>query len=367
MPFSVEELSVISNKPNKLTEENPAHIKNIHIKNFRQFKDVKIENLGLFNLVVGDNNIWKTSLLEAFLFVPNRQEYLERLAFAYIERVNIHPDKEKPDSTKITPFFYSLKKDFVYDFQHYEDKKQNIEFHLRAKRNIWNYEILFDEKEKTQNLNTELIFNIEDYAVLDKIPYLNSIKQPFMPYGKGFSSDLAQIYDTEIRPKRERERDFKDNLKLFIPTISQVYASLDGSIDIREDAFNEDRPLHQYGEGANKLFRILILLTLHKGKRLMIDEIDAGIHYTKFKDFWKLILKIAKRDNTQIIATTHNEECIRYFVEVLREAEMGEEYQQESRVVQMKMVKNIKIRSFEFESFNLAIEDGIEIRGGQNP
>lgn len=96
----------------------------------------------------------------------------------------------------------------------------------------------------------------------------------------------------------------------------------------------------------------------------MIDEIDAGIHYSKFKEFWMLIIKIAKKDKTQIFATTHNDECIRYFSEVLNE--LDEEYQKDGRVVQMKLVNNkIKVRSYEYASFNLAIDEGVEIRGGQ--
>ena len=367
--FTVQEISAIDKIPNRLIEETlEQHIKNIQIRNFRQFKDVGVENLGLFNLVVGDNNIGKTSLLEAFLFVSNKQEYLERLAFAYIERINVHPDKDRSDSTANTALYYNLKKDFICDFQNCEGTKENVAFSFDIGRNTWSYELVFDENHKTESSNYEqLIFDANDYKSLEHISYLSGIKQPFMPYGKGFSRDIAQIYDSEIRPNREKEKEFRNNMQLFISSsISGIYANQDGSIDIRDDKFPEDRPLHQYGEGANKLFRILILLTLHKGKRLLIDEIDAGIHYSKFKEFWKLILKIAKRDNTQIIATTHNEECIRYFVEVLNDSTMGEAYQKESRVVQMKMVKNIKIRSYEFDSFNLAIEDGIEIRGGNS-
>lgn len=364
-PFSEEEIFKILVLPNELITELPSHIANIHIKNFRGFKDVAIENLGLFNLVVGDNNIGKTSLLEALLFTPNKKTYLERLAFAYIERTNIYPDKTK-DSKEIL-LHYNLNKNFVYDFQFCDENKGDIEFHFAEKRNFWNYKITFDGKGDLESLNNEIIFCDDDYELLKQIPHLNSLKQPFVAYGKGFSPDLAQIYLDEIGTKRKEEQEFIQRMSVFIPTIDRIIPDTkSGFIDIRDKDFPEDRPLHQYGEAANKLFRILLLLTLHKGKRLLIDEIDAGIHYSRFKEFWSIILNIAMEDNTQIIATTHNDECIRYFVEVLSDEKFGKKYQSESRVVQMKLVKNIKIRSYEFESFNLAIEDGIEIRGGQN-
>lgn len=360
--FMKDEVAKIPKIPTTLFNDFSDHIRNIRIQNFRQFKDIKIEDIGLFNLIVGDNNIGKTSLLEAFLFTPIKKDYLERLSFAHIARTNIHPDKDKSDSSVNTFLYFNLNQDFVFNFVNCEDVQKNIIFTFYTKRNTWNYELIFDQSKNYDSHAKSLLFDIDDYKNLMRMPYLNGIKQPFMPYGKGFSNDLAQIYDSEIRPNRNMDNAFIENMMLFIPQINQIYASLDGSIEIRDKSFPEDRPLHQYGEGANKLFRILLLLTLHKGKRLLIDEIDAGIHYSKFRDFWKLILKIAQKDGTQVFATTHNEECIRYFAEVLNE--LGEEYQKESRVIQMKMVKSIKIRSYGFESFNLAIEDGIEIRGG---
>jgi AAA15 family ATPase/GTPase len=320
--------------------------------------------LGMFNLIVGDNNIGKTSLLEALLFTANRKEYLQRLAFAHIERVNIYPDKEQSSLSNNNILYYDLNEDFLKEIRYCGHDESNIEFLISNGRNKWKYELTFFDEEIKQKDYTILSFEKEDYRWLDNVPYLDGIKQPFMSYGKGFGEELAFTYNNEIRPKRKVEREFMENMKLFIPNISQIYAGPDGKIDIRDDDFPEDRPLHQYGEGVNKLFRILILLTLNKGKRLMIDEIDAGLHYSKFKEFWKLVIKIAKRDETQIFATTHNDECIRYFTEVLDELE--EEYQTEARVVQMKLVNNkVKIRSYEHESFSLAIEEGVEIRGGQ--
>ena len=363
LPFTEEEIQDLPIFPENIGDQPSDHIKNLKINNFRRFKNIQISNFGMFNLIVGDNNVGKTSLLEALLFTPDKKEYLQRLAFAHIERINLHPEKKSSSLSNNNILYYNLNKDFLQEFRHCDDEDDNnIAFLIKEGRNKLKYELFFSKKK--QEAIPALYFTAEDFTVFEELYYLNGIKQPFMPYGKGFSNDLASVYDAEIRPKRKLENDFKDNMKVFIPHISQIFAGVDGNIDIRDDDFSEDIPLHQYGEGANKLFRILILLTLHKGKRLMIDEIDAGIHYSKFKEFWELILKIAQKDKTQVFATTHNDECIKYFSEVLEK--LGEEYQNEARVVQMKLVNNnIKVRSYGYESFNLSMEDGIEIRGGQ--
>lgn len=367
IPFTIEEVNKIPIVPNSLNLVPSSFFEEVEIKNFRRLKQVKVSNLGFFNLIVGDNNVGKTTFLEALLFTTDKQDYLKRLAYAHIERVNLHPQHEQSSYSNSNVFYYRLNEEFVYDFQNCNDRDNNIEFTIKNGRNEWSFQITMNHETKTiSNNNNQLYFSKNDFSVLDRLLYNDGVKQPYMPYGKGFGEDLAYIYDTEIRAHRRsgREKDFLNNMKLFIPEISQIYTGPDGSIDIRDNNFPEDVPLYQYGEGANKLFRILILLTLHKGKRLLIDEIDAGIHYSKFKLFWKIILKVAFRDKTQIFATTHNEECIQYFYEVLEELE--EEYKEVSRIVQMKMVNDkVKIRSFGYETFRDAMEDGIELRAGK--
>jgi predicted ATPase len=180
--------------------------------------------------------------------------------------------------------------------------------------------------------------------------------------------DLAQVYyDVIVNSSDANTEDsFLENINLFIPGAKRIIANpKDGSIKIRlEDTPNELIPIHQFGDGANKLFRILILLTLHKGRRLMLDEIDSGIHYTKFKEFWKAILVLALKENTQIFATTHNEECIRYFNEVL--TDLGDEYQIRSKIIQLEKINNhIRAYTLDFESLKLSVDEDLEIRGGE--
>jgi AAA15 family ATPase/GTPase len=365
VPFTINEIHNISEFPFQLKKVLSEHLSDIEINNFRKFEKLEINNLGLVNLIVGDNNVGKTSLLEALLFTEDKNTYLERLAFAYIDRVNIHPDKS--ETSEGVSWHYNLNNSFLNDYERCCDEKKNIEFRIYNNRFFSDYQVTFDVALSIPETGkNRMNYDKSDFINLKKIPFENGVKMPFIAYGKGFGQELASVYDKEIRANRSLEKIFLDNLKLFIPNAENVYVRLDGSIDIRDKDYTIDRPLHQYGEGANKLFRILVLLTLHKGKRLLIDEIDAGIHFSRFKEFWRILLSIAKKDNTQIIATTHNEECIHFFTDVLNEDKFGEEYQILSRVVQMKFVNKLKARSFEFHSFNMAFEDGIELRGGDN-
>src|SRR5947209_5323208 len=47
-------------------------LNSLEVRNFRAFSDLKIERLGRINLLVGKNNVGKTSLLEAIWLYANR-------------------------------------------------------------------------------------------------------------------------------------------------------------------------------------------------------------------------------------------------------------------------------------------------------
>jgi len=44
-------------------------VKSIHISNFKSFKDARIENLGLFNVVIGTNAAGKSNFIQVFRFL----------------------------------------------------------------------------------------------------------------------------------------------------------------------------------------------------------------------------------------------------------------------------------------------------------
>ena len=47
-------------------------LNSLEIRNFRAFRDLQIEHLGRVNLLVGKNNVGKTSLLEAIRLYASR-------------------------------------------------------------------------------------------------------------------------------------------------------------------------------------------------------------------------------------------------------------------------------------------------------
>ena len=87
---------------------------------------------------------------------------------------------------------------------------------------------------------------------------------------------------------------------------------------------NSRVPLRSLGDGASRMFGIALSLANSSGGFLLIDEIENGIHYSKQRDFWSMVLRTAYHNNVQIIATTHSYDCIKGFAQAATENEQTE-------------------------------------------
>ncbi len=272
---------------------------------------------------------------------------------------------------------------FIDEFMNNNLVEKVLEFDLKENRDYWNFKIRKPTKEEIKKeLNIEIGLDIENYIVIisddnkyeiielplliDKIQPEELIQMQLIPFGKGFDRDLATSYYENIHKDRNKRIIFLGAMKTFIPKIEEIQVDTNnGNIDIYEENDNDSSALHQYGEGANKLFRILVQITLQKDKKLFIDEIDAGIHYSHFVEFWKVILKVAQDYNVQIFATTHNIECLQYF-KVALEDENLKEYQSLSRIITLRRLPNNNIKAYIriFDEFEYELDSEYEIRGG---
>lgn len=376
--YTLSEVNNIIENNDKFEVLPSKHIENIEIKNFRQFKSISLKNLGKFNVIVGDNNVGKTSLLESLLFSNDQDLFYKNLAYAYIARNNSLVKENDAKELK-----FSLPKDFIIDFFRNNSSIDPMEFKLRENREEWKYSFrtpTLDEVMENSNYNN-MIIDGNDFISLkiDKnkpkiTPLLNFvnnikasdiIKMQLIPFGKGFDKNLAISYYESIDRDRQKRKVFLDAMKVFIPNIDRIMVDTNsGKIEIEE--FDKDGicSLSQYGEGANKLFRILVQITIQKNQKLLVDEIDAGIHFSHFKMFWEVILKVASENDVQLFITTHNIECIDFFKDTVSE---NTDYQDLSKIITLVKLKEDEIKAYtrSFSEFEFELDNEFEIRGGE--
>ncbi|MCX7999370.1 MAG: AAA family ATPase, partial [Leptospiraceae bacterium] len=65
------------------------HITYFKIENFKRFESLEVENIGQFNLIVGDNNVGKSSLLEALLFEGDAIDFIAKVLVSFIQKYDI--------------------------------------------------------------------------------------------------------------------------------------------------------------------------------------------------------------------------------------------------------------------------------------
>ena len=70
-------------------------------------------------------------------------------------------------------------------------------------------------------------------------------------------------------------------------------------------------PIGSYGDGVRRLLAFRLALAGATNGFVLIDEIDAGLHWTVIEDIWRLLGEVAERLNVQVFATTHSLDCIR--------------------------------------------------------
>lgn len=324
-----------------------------YIKNFRLFKELKIEQLGRVNLIIGRNNSGKTCLLEALhLYAKNASpRTLYELIMERGEDWEIRKQREN-DEASLQEIENPLRHLFYgYHFPTELGDHNGIEIGSlktiqdRLKLNIHEYQTIntenaqrFARVNQTQLLeieNTELVIEIEIANQIKSRVRLNEIEIPrrrILPYHRIFSNEAklnVQVVPTQsinngkvatwwdninVQPSL-REEVFKA-LQLIDAKIQEVVLvgrEKDTSPILIYKNGEEKIPLTSLGDGMTHLFHIILALVNAKDGFLLIDEFENGLHYTVQPKVWELIFKLAKALNVQVFATTHSKDCVEGF------------------------------------------------------
>ena len=71
------------------------------------------------------------------------------------------------------------------------------------------------------------------------------------------------------------------------------------------------------GDGINRILTIILALVNSDNGFLLIDEFENGLHHTVQEQLWNVIFNLAQKLNVQIFVTTHSEDCISGFENIL--------------------------------------------------
>jgi len=342
------------------------HLTYFKVENFKRFDSLEVSDIGQFNLIVGDNNVGKTTLLEALLFDhENYDQFLVNLELALENRELATDKKINYIDSYISNKGAMLKYIFHNDGIKYELIVTKKNKHELTEKDL-NSDIIVQLKLNDSPNFVQIALNdksdVKVVSLLDENKEIN-FHFPFLG-PKNIYDEEAFDFAATISESYRKLEIFKNELKYFLPNIISIEAGTsiingDSIIIIRETNSDNPFPLQSYGDGFIKFFRCLLKMELSSNKRLMIDEIDTGIHYSRMKEFLKKVIQSAKNKNVQIFATTHSKECIEYYTQALKE--LG--YEKEGRIIRIADTKSgIKAYTMNYEQFENSLIAESEIR-----
>ncbi len=321
-----------------------THITSFHLENFKQFENLDIENIGQFNIITGDNNTGKTSVLEALLVERSFGTFKNKLSNVF--------NKYKR--------FNDTRNDFF--LQYFNSKSlSNIKIGVHFKFGGYYFEL------NIKNNNGIIINEIQELPV--EIPErMNAIANDlnFIPFYFGYEHRLTGLYSQYINKSQTEHKRLIDSAKAILKDINDIRIDLttcnEGILLIGREGKDVNMPLGTFGDGFVNTFRLLIEIVHFSEHRIMVDEIDSGIYYKRMKDFWKTVLKVCKLNKVQLFATTHNNECIKFFEEAI--SELGESYQNDSRIINLYRHQDdsVKAYTYTYENFKSALTTETEVR-----
>lgn len=335
---------VLLEKMARIEEENVTggekmkYIDSIYVDGFRGFKNFKLSNLKDINILVGENNTGKTSILEAIHILEYPGEignYInvcrQREGKGKISPYNIFENSiSKDDSEMIKKVEIEAtmgKKDVCCQIQvenlqimkilHDNSRVNAFEgviIHYGDSGGFKTYENKLYIDEETDRL---IISNKDSYS-----PVKISRVMPFDHIDK-------EILNIVI--KEGKKQDLIDALRIFDKEIMGI-ETLKEDNEIKTYIQHKTTgllPISAYGDGLKKVVYLSSVIVDAKGGVLLIDEIETALHYSAMKDVFKWIIKAANEYKVQIFATTHSSEVLDALLESAMEYK-GEKYLEES-------------------------------------
>ena len=223
---------------------------------------------------------------------------------------------------------------------------------------------------QTSFINDEVVYNQFRGAYFETSTVGFAI--PLVPANSSYDNSLPIIFYNFFNSSKKLRKEVENCLRIFIPEIDdiRVHKFFTEQESLCITLKNDDAifPISQFGDGTVKLTRLLLELIINQNGRLMVDEIGAGIHYLRLKDYWKIILQLCRKYNVQLFATTHSLECQQAFVEALgyEDAYVNmKELQGGARNVTLLETKGGAVKSvtYDFEQFENALNIGFNTRG----
>lgn len=315
----------------------------IAIENFRGIKKATFDDLSNINIILGDNNCGKTSILEAvYTAVKSYKEmhYISILdGIREVSRSNFDFSylfhKHNYDNVISIKLNNNVEvKIRRFDLSNYNTKEQQEKIKLnyrRLGRNIDEeyipaavIEYYIAEEKVNEIIYSKNGYHFEDFT------YKHQSNAKLSDFKSLFLSNTKEIKEesfngAEYIIEKRLENSITKILKKIDSNIEDWTFGGDNSILIGIKGETYRRPIDYMGDGFKKIFSILTSIHYCENGIICIDEIENGLHYKTIDLLISALYEYVKNHpKTQLFITTHSIDFLKSLNKFIKDKEQEE-------------------------------------------
>lgn len=379
-------------------------LNSLNIRNYRSLRNLQINSLGKVNLITGKNNTGKSTILEAIAIYASKGDLNILYQFLSERGENFKQSESNKNPTESNiKSLSSLFTNRLVGFENeniitigalentlFEEQTSSessvslrfIKYYDEIQRDNQGGTITTRKRTILDNTNEQQIpiykFGFE--IRMQENSFILSLDED-RPYRFGFRNISINSKETFqfIRTKNiDREINGKlfDNIALTEKEKFVIDALKIIEISTERIAFIEENPrertaviklsntqgilpLKSMGDGINRILTIILALVNCDNGYLLIDEFENGLHHSVQEQLWKVIFSLSEKLNIQVFATTHSEDCILGFENILNSPSNN----LEGKLIRLDNINgHIKQVEYNARELKIATDQNIETR-----
>ena len=323
-------------------------LKSFVARNFRCFKELRLDTLGRMNLIAGDNGVGKTALLEAiFLHLGPTNAALTTV----VDRMRGLPPFEA-DGDKQWGWLFRNKETQVPigldceladgvmrhlalrlgSPQEYRIEKgtgqgqaglsaRPTTFRTSGSELIMEYQDSTGTKTLTKGLLTVGGQKGRELVAVQADPPVTVLSPKallFRSFVPGFEEDAERLNAMVARKTEGQLLKAVQRIQPAVQGLVPGYYAQQPMI-YGDVGFRERIPLALAGDGMLRLVRYLVGIADCAGGVVLIDEVENGFYHSVLPKLWQALAVACEGANVQLFATTHSWECIGAAYEALKD------------------------------------------------
>ncbi len=332
-------------------------IQSVRIKNFKNFKNTKIDGFTKLNIITGQNNAGKFNLLEALYYLVGKSMHPCTNVLEIYDNIR----KEPLTSESKSLMFYGLDTEKKIQITTTLDNNQTLDLQIKfiASENQKVIESqIIPTAEQTQmssqlnftlKKNNEEIYN--DHLNIAKVPnfppipnqsgYNRQFKnfdpnqlQKLLPFESAVIIPSDVVYRqahmiqavSKICSNNQLEEELNKHLNQFDNNIQAISFNTNNQLKLKVKNIKEKVPLSVFGDGLKKYLHIVSAFMADNAKTIYIDEVENGLHFSRMRLLLKNTIDFInnnKDGNLQAFMTTHSQEFIEILDQVIREKDFA--------------------------------------------